>query len=594
MPNRLRHSLSPYLLQHADNPVDWWQWGPDALAEARRRDVPLLISVGYAACHWCHVMAHESFEDSEVAAAINAHTVPIKVDREERPDIDSVYMQATVAMTGQGGWPMTVFAAPDGTPFHAGTYYPREQLLRLLAAVDEAWTHRRAEVLAQGNAIVDACSTGGPALTDVTRVCPVGGPCPPVAPVDSRKLDAAAAALLRDIDPVNGGFRGAPKFPTQPALQFLLAQHHRTGDGATLTAVARTGERMARGGIHDQLAGGFARYSVDATWTVPHFEKMLYDNALLLSTYLDLFEATGREYFGGVADGIARFLIEDLGTPEGGFAAALDADTGGVEGATYVWTPQQLSEVLGESDGNWAAEVFGVSPAGTFEAGSSVLRLPEDPLDAGLFSSVKKRLLAARRERPQPLQDDKVVACWNGLTIVALTRYATVRGSDLADAAAERAAELLRDVHLADGRVARVSRHGRVGTAAGILEDQAAVAGAFLARSRSAGGAGEHWAAAARSVVDAMLAHFVDEAGRFQDTADDAEILAYARTDVTDGPTPSGTALAADVLLAFAAATGDAGFDDQLWRTLAGASEIISEHPRFAAGLAAVAERAAR
>ncbi|MGI8416217.1 MAG: thioredoxin domain-containing protein [Nakamurella sp.] len=599
MTNRLANSTSPYLLQHAENPVDWWEWGPTALAEAKRRDVPLLISVGYAACHWCHVMAHESFEDADVAAAMNASTVPVKVDREERPDIDAVYMHATTAMTGQGGWPMTVFATPDGAPFYAGTYFPRQQFRQLLQAVGEAWIHRRDEVIAQGAAIVQACATSELRPADVSRVCPIGGPCPPVSPVEAAVLDSATKALQSEYDAVNGGFGGAPKFPTQPALAFLLAHHHRTADVGSLTMVAHTAEQMARGGIHDQLAGGFARYSVDSSWTVPHFEKMLYDNALLLPTYLELYRMTGEEFFGRVADGVARFIVDELATPEGGFAAALDADAPGldgcsVEGASYVWTPAQLVATLGADDGRWAAEIFGVTESGTFEAGASVLQLAVDPDDPQRFADVRDRLLAARRQRPQPLRDDKVVAAWNGFAITALTDYAAARGTAWADGAAwadeaaDGAARLLLELHLVDGRLRRVSRNGRVGVAAGILEDHAAVATAFLARHTSEQGG--PWLAAAGSLLDTMAAHFTDELGNFTDTADDAEALAYRRTDLTDGPTPSGTALAVDVLRRFQLATADEVASDQGWRTLAGSSALIADHPRFAAGLAAVAE----
>ncbi|MDQ2848417.1 MAG: thioredoxin domain-containing protein [Actinomycetota bacterium] len=588
MTNRLANSTSPYLLQHAENPVDWWEWGPEALAEAKRRDVPLLISVGYAACHWCHVMAHESFEDSEVATAINASTVPVKVDREERPDIDAVYMHATTAMTGQGGWPMTVFATPEGAPFYAGTYFPREHFLRLLQAVGEAWTDRRDEVIAQGAAIVQASASSELRPADVSRVCPIGGPCPSVSPVDAAVLDSAADALRSEYDAVNGGFGRAPKFPTQPALAFLLAHHRRTRDPGSLTTVAHTAERMARGGIHDQLAGGFARYSVDSSWTVPHFEKMLYDNALLLPTYLELWQATGEEFFGRAADGVARFIVDELATPEGGFAAALDADADGIEGASYVWTPAQLVQTLGADDGSWAVEIFGVTESGTFEAGASVLQLPADPEDAQRFADVRARLLAARRQRPQPLRDDKVVAAWNGFAISALTGYAVARGAAWADEAADRAARLLLDLHVVDGRLRRVSRNGQVGVAAGILEDHAAMATAFLARHTSKDGG--PWLAAAGSLLETMATHFTDELGNFSDTPDDAEPLAYRRTDLTDGPTPSGTALAVDALRRFQLATGEEAANDQGWRTLAGSSALIADHPRFAAGLAAVAE----
>ncbi|MGH3717141.1 MAG: thioredoxin domain-containing protein, partial [Micromonosporaceae bacterium] len=422
--NRLANATSPYLLQHAANPVDWWEWGEEAMSEARRRDVPLLISVGYAACHWCHVMAHESFEDSEVARLVNAYTVPVKVDREERPDVDAVYMTATQAMTGQGGWPMTVFATPGGEPFFCGTYFPRDNFVRLLESVDNAWRDQRDAVTRQGQAVVEA--VGG--------VRPAGGG----SPLSAELLDTAAAQLARDHDPVNGGFGGAPKFPPSMCLEFLLRHHARTGSADSLEVVRHTCERMARGGMYDQLAGGFARYSVDARWVVPHFEKMLYDNALLLRVYSHLWRATGDPLARRVAGETARFLLDELATAEGGFASALDADTDGVEGATYVWTPAQLREVLGDADGVWAADLLHVTPAGTFEHGSSVLQLLTDPDDAARCERVRQALLAARAQRPQPARDDKVVAAWNGWTITALLEYATI--ADAVGAATDRPA----------------------------------------------------------------------------------------------------------------------------------------------------------
>ncbi|MGH3730274.1 MAG: thioredoxin domain-containing protein, partial [Micromonosporaceae bacterium] len=341
MANRLANAMSPYLLQHADNPVDWWEWGAEAFAEARRRDVPLLISVGYAACHWCHVMAHESFEDDEVARLVNEHTVPVKVDREERPDVDAVYMTATQAMTGQGGWPMTVFATPEGDPFFCGTYFPKPNFVRLVESVSKAWREQRDAVLSQGQAVTKA----------LREIRPASDP----APLSTELLDSAARRLLGEHDRVNGGFGGAPKFPPGMCLEFLLRHHARTGSDDSLGVVRHTCDRMARGGMYDQLAGGFARYSVDAAWVVPHFEKMLYDNALLLRVYSHLWRATGDRLAARVATETARFLVDELTTSDGGFASALDADTDGVEGATYVWTPEQLREVLGDPDGAWAA-----------------------------------------------------------------------------------------------------------------------------------------------------------------------------------------------------------------------------------------------
>ncbi|MFD0556268.1 hypothetical protein FB566_1505 [Stackebrandtia endophytica] len=586
--NRLGDALSPYLQQHANNPVDWWPWGEEALAEAKRRDVPLFISVGYAACHWCHVMAHESFEDPAVAEIINEHMVAVKVDREERPDIDAVYMQATMALTGQGGWPMTVFAMPDGTPFFAGTYFPREHFVRLLEAVNDAWTDRREELMSQGAAVVQACASAGPKLADVTRACPIDGPCPDVSPVPVTTLDAAAATIVGTYDRKNGGFGSAPKFPTQPALAFLLDHYDRTGDDQSLAIVRHTAERMARGGIYDQLGGGFARYSVDESWVVPHFEKMLYDNALLLQTYTDLWELTRQPFFARIAEETARFIVDDLGTAEGGFAAAFDADTGGVEGATYAWTPQQLRDTLGEEDGDHAAHIFAVSDAGTFEHGTSVLQLPVEPADTDRYRDIKRRLLHARSERPQPDRDDKVVAAWNGLAVLALTEYAAETGHEWADEAAGRAAELLAHRHVVDGRIRRVSRDGRVGEAVGILEDYAAVALGFMARFEATDD--RDWLDRAGVLIDVIMEHFGDGAGGFFDTAGDAEALVNRPADPTDGPTPSGWALAARALSEYSDLTDGDEYEDAAWRALAAVEPVISSHARFAAGVAGAAE----
>ncbi|GIG65783.1 thioredoxin domain-containing protein [Phytomonospora endophytica] len=589
--NHLATALSPYLQQHAGNPVDWREWGEDALAEAKRRDLPLFISIGYAACHWCHVMAHESFEDEEVAALVNEFTIPVKVDREERPDIDAVYMQATIAITGQGGWPMTVFAAPDGTPFFAGTYFPREHFIRLVNAVGTAWATQRTELLSQGRAIVQACAAAGPDLADVSDSCPVDGPCPAGAPVEASILDAAARQIHGSFDPVNGGFGGAPKFPTAPALAFLLRHHERTGDARSLDIADHTAERMARGGIYDQLGGGYARYSVDAEWIVPHFEKMLYDNALLLGLHTELDRLTGKAIHARVADETARFVVDALGTAEGGFAAALDADTDGVEGATYVWTPAQLTEVLGADDAAWAAELFTVTEEGTFEHGTSVLQLPADPdgsAAAQRFADIRRRLTAARDLRPQPARDDKVVAAWTALAVTALTAYAAHRAQPWADVAADRAARLLADVHTVDGRLRRVSRDGRAGTAQGVLEDHAAVASAYLARHAADPDGG--WLPRAKELLDLVDRHFTTGDGGFHDTADDAETLVHRPTDPTDGPTPSGWALAAQAYAEYAGVTGDPYYRDAAYRALAVAEPVLRKHPRFAGGLGVAAE----
>jgi uncharacterized protein YyaL (SSP411 family) len=437
MANRLAHSLSPYLLQHADNPVDWWEWGDDAFAEAERRDVPILLSVGYAACHWCHVMAHESFEDEQVAAAVNGRFVAVKVDREERPDVDAVYMSATTALTGHGGWPMTCLLTPSGDPFFAGTYLPRAQFLQLLDGAAHAWEADRERVLTSGATVAER-------LRELT-----GPPAPTV--IDADVCDTAVRRLRSTYDDARGGFGGAPKFPPSMVLEFLLRHHARTGSADALAMATGTAHAMARGGLYDQLGGGFARYSVDADWVVPHFEKMLYDNALLLRVYAHLWRATGDDLALRVAHETADFLLRDLRTEQGAFASALDADTvvdgHSHEGLTYAWTPAQLVEVLGPDDAERAARLLGVTASGTFEAGSSTLQLREDPDDLPWWARVRARLLAARTTRPQPSRDDKVVTAWNGLAIAALADAGVLlERADLVTAAEVAAAHVL-DTH---------------------------------------------------------------------------------------------------------------------------------------------------
>src|SRR4051794_31446740 len=531
MPNRLTGATSPYLLQHAENPVDWWEWGPEAFEEARRLSKPVLLSVGYAACHWCHVMAHESFEDDATAAQLNAGFVCVKVDREERPDVDSVYMTATQALTGSGGWPMTVFTTPDGAPFYCGTYFPPRPhpgmpaFRQVLDAVSDAWRNRREDLETASSRIVDGISSR----------LDLGAP----TPLSPDLLDAAVGALADRYDRSAGGFGGAPKFPPSMVLEFLLRAHARRGDPNTLGMASRTVEAMARGGIYDQLAGGFARYSVDAGWVVPHFEKMLYDNALLLRVASHLWRATGAGWARRVADETAAFLLRDLGTAEGGLASALDADTDGVEGLTYVWTPAELVEVLGDDDGRWAAEVFQGTAGGTFEHGASTLQLLRDPEDVSRLADVRTRLAEARARRPQPARDDKVVTAWNGLAIAALAEHGVLTGTTASVAAARRAAELLARVHWVDGRLRRVSRDGVAGAPAGVLEDYGDLAEGLLALHQATGEG--RWLELAGDLLDVVAEQFVDVEG-WHDTAADAEALVHRPFDPADGPTPAGVA----------------------------------------------------
>ncbi|MGY1796076.1 thioredoxin domain-containing protein [Geodermatophilus sp. SYSU D00525] len=579
MSNRLATATSPYLLQHADNPVDWREWGEEAFAEARERDVPVLVSVGYAACHWCHVMAHESFEDEATAAQMNAGFVCVKVDREERPDVDSVYMTATQALTGSGGWPMTVFTTPDGRPFYCGTYYPPRPaggmpaFRQVLTAVSEAWTQRRDQLEEAGTRIAEG----------ISRRLDLG---PPTA-LSAADLDAAAAAVAADHDDRHGGFGGAPKFPPSMLLEFLLRHAARSGDARSLEVARRTLEAMARGGIHDQLAGGFARYSVDERWVVPHFEKMLYDNALLLRLYLHLWRATGEDWARRVADATAAFLVRDLGTPEGGLASALDADTDGVEGLTYVWTPAQLTEVLGDDDGRWAAELFGVTGRGTFEHGTSTLQLLRDPDDPARLASVRERLLAARARRPQPARDDKVVTAWNGLAIAALAEHGVLTGTPASVDAARRVAELLAGVHWVDGRLRRASRNGVAGAPAAVLEDHGDLAEGLLALHQATGEG--RWLEWAGDLLDVVAEQFLDAEG-WHDTAADAEPLVHRPFDPADGPTPAGVAAAAGAFVTYAALAGSPRHRELGEAAIGQLGLLVRRAPRAAGWAAAVGE----
>ena len=581
--NELGAATSPYLRQHADNPVHWRQWTPDALAEAARRDVPILLSIGYAACHWCHVMAHESFEDTQVAEAMNEF-VCIKVDREERPDLDAVYMNATVAMTGQGGWPMTCFLTPDGRPFFCGTYFPKQQFLQLLAAVSQTWRQSRDEVEQASDHIAGE-------LRRMASGIPGGGP-----EISPALGDHAVATVLREEDTARGGFGPAPKFPPSALLEALLRAYERTGSPMPLATVRRTCSAMARGGIYDQLAGGFARYSVDADWVVPHFEKMLYDNALLLRAYAHWARRTADPLARRVAAETAAFMMDELGAA-GMFTSSLDADAAGVEGSSYVWTPAQLLDLLGGDDGLWAATVFDVTDAGTFEHGSSVLQLPVDPDDWERFERLRRVLLAARAERPQPGRDDKVVTAWNGLAITALAEASVALDDPRLLDSARSCAEALLQLHIVDGRLRRASLGGAVGESAAILEDYAMLATGLLGLYQLTGE--QRWLEHATGLLDLALRHFADpdRPGRWFDTADDAEQLMVRPSDPVDGATPSGASSIAEALLTAAhLVDGErAGrYGEAAAETLLAHSALLARAPRSAGHWLAVAEAAVR
>jgi uncharacterized protein YyaL (SSP411 family) len=576
--NRLARATSPYLLQHKDNPVDWWEWSEDAFVEARERNVPVLLSVGYAACHWCHVMAHESFEDEATAAYLNEHYVSIKVDREERPDVDAVYMQATVALTGQGGWPMTCVLDHEGSPFFAGTYFPdrprhgQPSFRQLLEAIDDAWTNRSGEVAEASTRIRDAL-VGSVELS--------GG-----MAFDRAALDGAVTMLARDFDEDHGGFGTAPKFPPSMVLEFLL----RHGGSEAIDMAGRTLASMAGGGIHDQLAGGFARYGVDRAWVVPHFEKMLYDNGQLLSLYAHWSALYDDEDAARVAHGIADFLLEDLGTREGAFASALDADSEGEEGTFYVWTPGQLIDVLGADNGTWAAELLTVTERGTFEGGTSTLQLRAQPDDRDRWESCRQRLLEARATRVRPDRDDKVVAAWNGLAISGLVDAGTLLDRPEYVAAAARCGEFLARTHLAGGRLLRVSRDGVAGSHAGVLEDYGCVATGFLALACATGDG--VWVDRAGDLLDTVLRRFAAQDGGFHDTADDAEALLVRPRDPSDNASPSGHSSVVHALLSYAALTGSGTHRDAAERALLVSRRVADSSPRFAGWSLAAAQTA--
>jgi len=602
--NRLAGETSPYLLQHAHNPVDWYPWGAEALERARLLDRPIFLSIGYAACHWCHVMERESFEDPATAAFLNEHFVAIKVDREERPDLDAVYMDAVQAMTGSGGWPMTVFLAPDGRPFYGGTYFPNTRrhglpsFLDVLAGVAGAWRERRPELeesatnLAARVARQVRLSEGEAAL-------------------DAGLLDAAVGALEAGFDAQHGGWGSAPKFPQPMAIDFLL-RRAAAGDARALPIARRALDRMAAGGIFDQLAGGFARYATDAAWLVPHFEKMLYDNAQLARVYVHAWALTGEPAYLRVATATLDFVAREMTLPDGVFAASLDADTGGEEGATYTWTADEVRDVLvgaGLSDA-WPlfAEAYDVTEAGNWEGRVIFRRVASDagraerhgraPDEvADLLERARVALLAVRDRRPQPARDDKALAGWNGLMLGAFAEAAALLSRDgdpalgaaaaryraLAERAADRLLAVLRGP---DGRFLRSWKDGQA-RHTGTLEDQACMADGLLALYEAT--ADERWFVAAGETADAILARFGDPAGGFHDTADDAEALVARPRSLQDNAVPSGGAMAATVLLRLAALTGEGRHVDAAEAALGVVGAAPAEHPTaFAQWLAAI------
>jgi uncharacterized protein len=551
MTNRLAQETSPYLLQHKNNPVDWYPWGEEALEKARAEDKPILLSVGYSACHWCHVMERESFEDEATADIMNKHFVNIKVDREERPDVDSIYMSAVQAMTRHGGWPMTVFMTPDGAPFYGGTYFPpvpsrgMPSFKQVLLSLADAYANRREEVLASAENVREFLKESSTASI-------------PRSEVSEGLLTHAANALAGQIDNRFGGFNGAPKFPQAMNLEVLLRHHKRTGDRAALSGVELTLRQMANGGIYDQLGGGFARYSVDEYWLVPHFEKMLYDNALLARLYLEAYEATGDGFYRRIAEETLDYVMRDMRSPEGGFYSAEDADSEGVEGKFYVWTPEEIEATLEPEDAKLAERYWDVTERGNFE-GKNILNVPRPPeavaAEFGLSTEelwqrillIRERLFTEREKRVRPGRDEKVLAAWNGLMLRAFALAAGATGREEYLRVAEENAVFLLEKLVVDGRLRRSYKDGQA-RLNGYLEDYACVADGLVELYEAT--FETRWLREAASLADAILELFWEEAeGAFYDTAADHEELVTRPRDVYDNATPSGNSVAVDVLL---------------------------------------------
>ena len=581
MANRLAKETSPYLLQHADNPVDWYPWGDEAFESARSRDVPVLLSVGYSSCHWCHVMERESFENAAIADQMNSGFVNIKVDREERPDVDSVYMTAIQAMTGQGGWPMTVFLTPEGTPFYGGTYFPPDDrgglpaFNRVLEAISDAYTSKRGDVLNSGRQLV-------------ARINEVYAPDRGTDPLTESILRSAFEALAKQFDDRSGGFGLQPKFPQPATLEFLLRLHVRTGIPEALEMIEITLDKMAAGGIHDQIGGGFHRYSTDAFWLVPHFEKMLYDNALLARLYTHAYQVTGNPVYADTAQGVVDYVVREMTSPDGGFYSAQDADSEGVEGKFFVWRPEQLRGVLGQADAEVVADYFGVTNEGNFE-GMSILNLPRTPSEvasshsistdelSGLIRNASRLLLAERQRRVPPMTDTKIITAWNGLMLSAVSEAgAAFDRSDYLDVARSNAEFLLRRM-VEDGRLRRTDSES-VNGARGFLDDHASLVDGLLSLHSADGDM--RWLRAADDIAAQAVSLFWDPLRQqFFDTGNDQESLIVRPRDVTDNALPSGHSMMADVLARLATITGNDDFRSMATASLRGVHGIMAQFP---------------
>ena len=563
--NRLATETSPYLSQHKDNPVDWYPWGEEAFDEARRRDVPILLSVGYSACHWCHVMAHESFEDDDTAALMNELFVNVKVDREERPDVDAIYMEAVQTLTNHGGWPMTVFLTPTGEPFFGGTYFPRDSFVTLLRRVAAAWQDQRTELMDQGRQLTSA-------LGRLEQFPPAEG----LPSLDA--LERSFAQLNRQFDPQWGGFSVAPKFPQTMNLEALLRWHRRSGSSTALEMVTTTLDAMAAGGIYDHLGGGFARYSVDREWLVPHFEKMLYDQALLARIYLHAFQVTSEPGYRQVTEETIGYVAANLCHPRGGFYSAEDADSEGVEGKFYVWSLAEVTDVLGP-DAVIAQDWYGITPGGNWE-GTNVLRRPPgaELVRPPEVTGMRDRLLAARQGRVRPGLDDKVLTEWNALMVATLAEAAAVLGDDDMMGLAVSAAEfLLAELRRDDGRWLRSWQDGRARHLA-YAADHAALVDAFTRLAEATGTA--RWLDEATDVADRMLSlYWDDELGGLFTAGSDAEPLITRPKDLQDNATPAANSLAAVSLMRLWALTGRDLYRRRAEEIVILVGDVVAQHP---------------
>lgn len=571
--NRLAGETSPYLLQHAHNPVDWYPWGEEAFERAEAEDKPVIVSIGYSACHWCHVMEHESFEDEKTAALMNEHFINVKVDMEERPDVDQIYMNFVQLTTGRGGWPMNVFVTPDKRPFYGGTYFPpaprygMPSWTQILMSIAEAYRERRDELENSADEIVKELRR----MSEVAAA-PAG--------IHAKILDFAFESFQRSFDPKNGGFGGAPKFPQAMSLEFLLRVHHRTGDAKALEMVTHTLDKMAAGGIYDQLGGGFHRYAVDAIWLVPHFEKMLYDNAQLARVYVHAFQVTGEERYRRIAIETLEYIRREMLDASGGFYSTQDADSEGEEGKFFVWDPEEIESVLGSEAAAEFINFYGVTAEGNFED-KNILNLgdgvPPDDLPAGIAVS-RAKLFEARELRVKPGRDEKVLAAWNGLMLGAFADAAAVLGSAEYLDVAKRCAEFLRTEISVDGRLRRTWKAGTAKLNA-YVEDYANYADGLLELFRATGNL--RYLDEARRVTDLMIDDFWDkENGGFYFTANDHEELVVRNKDFYDNATPSGNSVAVDVLLRLHSLTGDERYERYALTTIRMAATQIQRYPQ--------------